>query len=156
MRRNDREITNHDEIIKVIDKCKVCRIAMIDNNKPYIVPLNFGYEYKNNTLTLFFHGAAEGRKIDILKTNNFVCFEADCGHELIESEIACENGYLYESVIGEGIVTFIFTPDEKKQALNMIMKHQCGKTFGFDDKSVENLAVYKIDVTSISGKKCKK
>jgi hypothetical protein len=38
----------------------------------------------------------------------------------------------------------------------MIMKHQCGKFFSFDDNSIKNLAVYKIDVTALSGKKCGK
>ncbi len=156
MRRNDREITDFGEIIKIIDQCKVCRVAMIDNGKPYIVPMNFGYEYKNKILSLFFHSAAEGRKINSLKSNNFVCFEADCGHELVENDVACKNGFLFESVIGEGYVTFILEPEEKKQALNMIMKHQCGKLFGFDDNSVINLAVYKIEVTVLSGKRCGK
>lgn len=156
MRRNDREITDCEEIIKIIDQCKVCRVAMIDNDKPYIVPMNFGYEYKNKTLSLFFHSAEEGRKINILKSNNYVCFEADCNHKLIESEVACNNGYQYESVIGEGHVTFILESDEKKQALNMIMKHQCGKVFNFNDYSIKNLAIYKIEVTVLNGKKCGK
>jgi nitroimidazol reductase NimA-like FMN-containing flavoprotein (pyridoxamine 5'-phosphate oxidase superfamily) len=154
MRRKDREVSSMDEIIKIIDKCKVCRIAMNDGSRPYIVPLNFGYEFENNALTLFFHSAAEGRKIDILKANNFVCFEADCSHALVESDIACRNGFLYESVIGEGRVAFIAEPAEKEHALNAIMKHQCGRTFTFNKSSFENLTVYKIDVTSVSGKKC--
>lgn len=156
MRRNDREITDGEEIIKIIDQCKVCRVAMIDKDKPYIVPMNFGYEYKNKILSLFFHSAEDGRKINILKSNNFVCFEVDCGHELIENDIACKNGFLFESVIGEGYVTFILESEEKKHALNMIMMHQCGKFFSFDDHSIKNLAIYKIEVTVLSGKKCAK
>jgi nitroimidazol reductase NimA-like FMN-containing flavoprotein (pyridoxamine 5'-phosphate oxidase superfamily) len=154
MRRKDREVSDIEDIIKIIDRCKVCRIAMCNGDRPYIVPLNFGYEYKDNRLTLFFHSAAEGRKIDIMKANNFVCFEADCGHILVEHETACRNGFLYESVIGEGRVTFLKEPGQIKNALNAIMKHQCGRTFDLDGNSFHNLAVYKIDVSAVAGKRC--
>lgn len=76
------------------------RLAMVDNDRPYVVPLNYGYTYENGTLTLYFHCAAEGRKIDILKTNSDVCFEMDGEHKLIEGKIDCAYGYSFESVIG--------------------------------------------------------
>ena len=154
MRRKDREITDRSGIIRILERCRVCRIAMVDKGRPYIVPMNFGYEYNDQALTLFFHSAAEGQKIDILKTSGCVCFEADCGHELVESDDACKNGFLYESVIGEGNAVFITENDEKKYALNRIMMHQCGRNFVFKDDSVKNVAVFKINVTAVSGKKC--
>lgn len=40
MRRSDREIKNFDEIIEVIKKCDVCRLAVNDGECPYIVPMN--------------------------------------------------------------------------------------------------------------------
>lgn len=43
MRRKDREIKNFDEIISVLEKCKVLHLAMISDGKPYSVPVNFGY-----------------------------------------------------------------------------------------------------------------
>jgi len=67
MRRKDREVTNLDEIRDIIEKCKVCHLAMVDNGMPYVIPLNFGYIIADNLLTLFFHSAKEGRKINILK-----------------------------------------------------------------------------------------
>lgn len=154
MRRKDREITDRSGIIRILGRCRVCRIAMIDKERPYIVPMNFGYEDKGNALTLFFHSAEEGRKIGLLKTNSCVCFEADCGHELVESDDACKNGFLYESVIGEGNAVFITENGEKKYALNRIMMHQCGRNFVINDDSVKNVAVFKINVTAVSGKKC--
>ena len=42
MRRADREIKEFDEMIQVIEKCDVCRIALNDEEYPYILPLNFG------------------------------------------------------------------------------------------------------------------
>ena len=49
--------------------------AMVDKGLPYVIPLNFGYKIEDNSLVLFFHSAREGRKIDILKEYNAVCFE---------------------------------------------------------------------------------
>lgn len=46
MRRKDREITDIEEIRDIIEKCKVCRLAMQDEEGLYLVPLNFGYEFK--------------------------------------------------------------------------------------------------------------
>jgi len=35
MRRKDKEITDIGEKIEIIKKCKVCRIGLSENNKPY-------------------------------------------------------------------------------------------------------------------------
>lgn len=75
LRRKDREVTETNELIQIIDQCKVCRIGMQDNAGLYIVPMNFGYTYENNQLVLFFHSAKEGRKIQALKENSVVCFD---------------------------------------------------------------------------------
>ena len=56
MRRNDREVTDIQEIRALIDECKVIRLAMINGDKPYVVPLNFGYTYENGAFTFYFHG----------------------------------------------------------------------------------------------------
>ena len=72
MRRKDREVTQKEELIEILDSCKTACIAMIDGDIPYNVPLNYGYEFKGDDLILFFHCAKEGRKIDIIKNNNRV------------------------------------------------------------------------------------
>lgn len=48
MRRRDREITDKQEILEVMRKCDVCRIALHDGDYPYIVPLNFGLQVEND------------------------------------------------------------------------------------------------------------
>ena len=70
MRRSDKEINDPKTILRIIEEAEVCRIALSDGEKPYIVPMNFGY--KDNSLYL--HSASEGEKIDILKSNNNICF----------------------------------------------------------------------------------
>lgn len=77
MRRKDREITDICAILELVSECKVCRLAMTDGGIPYIVPLNYGYEYADGALTFYFHSAKEGRKLEILKKNPAVCLELD-------------------------------------------------------------------------------
>ena len=84
MRRKDKEITDKAEIESIIGSSMVCRLAMTDKNRPYIVPLCFGY--KDNTL--YFHSAGQGKKLDILKKNNLVCFEFDIDYEPIKEDKA--------------------------------------------------------------------
>ena len=152
MRRKDREVTELCDILSILDKCKVCRVAMVDDGMPYIVPLNFGYSCDNGVTVLYFHSAFQGRKIDIMRKNPNVCFEADCSHKLTEGETACDFGYLYESVIGEGTIAFIEDDEEKAAALNRIMLHQTGREFKFKADMMKSVAVYKLIVSSLSGK----
>jgi nitroimidazol reductase NimA-like FMN-containing flavoprotein (pyridoxamine 5'-phosphate oxidase superfamily) len=166
MRRKDREVTGIEDLLEIIRACKVCRLGMTDNGVPYVVPLNFGYEYRDAALTLYFHGAREGKKIDILKkgeaknqgfceTKTQVCFEMDCGHELTSGERACDYGYNYASIIGFGTVEFIEGDDEKISALNLLMKHQTGedRDFAFGEPELKAVAVYRLKADSFTGKR---
>ena len=67
MRRNDREITDLNEIISIINDCKVIHLAMVDDGEPYLLPLNFGYSCESGAFSFFCHSAREGRKLDILR-----------------------------------------------------------------------------------------
>lgn len=152
MRRKDRKVTDKNQLLEIVDCCKVCRIAMQDMDGLYIVPLNFGYEYNDETLTLYFHSAKEGRKISAIAENSGVCFEMDCEHRLIEAEDACGYGYSFKSIIGNGCATMVDEAEEKKKALSLLMLHQTGKEFVFNEKMAESVAVFKVTVTSFTGK----
>ena len=154
MRRKDKEVTDIYNKIIIIGKCKVCRIGLSENNKPYIIPVNFGYDYKNTTLTLYFHSAKEGKKIDIIKNNNNACFEVDCDHRLIEGETACSYNYAYKSVIGFGKIILLEDLNEKIDALNKIVKHQTDKEgiHTFSPDKLKNMNIYKMVVDEFTGK----
>ena len=68
MRRKDRQITDKDIINEILLKSDIARIALFDNEYPYIIPMNYGY--KDNAL--YFHCAPEGKKLDLIKRNNNV------------------------------------------------------------------------------------
>jgi nitroimidazol reductase NimA-like FMN-containing flavoprotein (pyridoxamine 5'-phosphate oxidase superfamily) len=155
MRRKEREITDIHEKLAVIDRCKVCRIGLVDGDRPYIIPLNFGYAFLDNQLTLFFHSAREGKKIDLLHKNPNACFEIDCDHSLLEGGKPCEYGFAFSSVIGFGTIDFISAAEEKTFALNMLMKHQTGKNmqYGYTENELNGVTVYKLTVAEFTGKR---
>lgn len=153
MRRKDREVSDIEEIKSIIEKCKVCHLAMVDKGLPYVVPLSFGYTIDDNSLTLFFHSAKAGRKLDILSENNSVCFEMAYEGELGLFENPCNSGYYFESVHGFGCVEFIEDVNEKCNALTLLMKHQSNQDFVFTEKQANSVCVYKVVSTDFIGKK---
>lgn len=152
MRRRDREITEMEEIINILEKCKTADIAMIDAGRPYVIPLSYGYEVVKNQLILYFHSAREGRKIEILKHNNSVCFSIYKEGNPVYEKIPCNSGYYFLSVIGNGVVEFIEEPAEKQKALSKMFAHQAGREVSFDEKQAETVCVFKVVSTDFTGK----
>lgn len=153
MRRTDREVKEMEDILSIIEKCDVCRLAFFDEEYPYIIPLNFGYSYENEELLLYFHGAKVGKKIDLIAANNKVGFEMDCSHELIEGGEACEYSMAFESVCGNGQVELL-NQDAKIHALNKLMKQYTSKEdFQFNEKALAVTEVFQVNVSSITGKR---
>ena len=148
MRRKEREITEESDIESIIKRSLVCRLGLSDGDKPYIVPLCFGYKNK----ALYFHGASEGRKIDIIKKNQMVCFEFDVDTEIIEAENACHWGMKYLSVIGFGKAVFLEGFDDKQKAIDIIMSQYSDREFQFPDIAIERTAVIKVEIERMTGK----
>ena len=155
MRRKDREVLDEVKIDKFIRNCDCCRIGFYDkeNNEVYIVPLNFGYSHVDNKRVFYFHGAKEGRKIELISKTKKVSFEMDSNHELIVGKMACNYSERYQSVMGIGIISFVEDKEEKAKALNEIMFQSTGeKDWEFPEPMLNSVAVFKIEVTSISAK----
>lgn len=153
MRRQDREITDKNEIIEIMARCDVCRLAFNDGEYPYILPLNFGMEEKNGHIILYFHSALEGYKTELIEKDNRVSFEMDCKHELKYDE---EKGYCtmaYESVIGRGRVEVL--PDEEKaNALRKLMEHyHNSEDTYFNPAAIPRTFIYMLAVEEMTAKR---
>lgn len=128
MRRKDREIFGRENIEPILQECKVCRVAMIAEGKPYVIPLNFGYTWDDTGLTLYFHSGLKGKKIDALRADPHVCFEMDMQGGLTGAgDLACRYSYAFASIVGEGCMQFAQNNDEKRHGFDIIMKHQTGR-----------------------------
>ena len=148
MRKKEKEITDNTELIAIIAKAKVCRLAMVDGDSPYIVPLSFGYADNR----LYFHGATKGKKIDLIKTNPNVCFEFDHLIETVESEKACSWSMKFQSIVGFGKASLLETSESKEDALAIIMAQYSEEQFTFPDKVIQATAVIMVSIESITGK----
>ena len=154
MRRKDREVTDINEIEKILFQSKTCHVAMVNDGVPYVVPLSYGYKILDGKLLeLYFHSAMEGKKIEILKKNNKVCFEMAYEGEPVHSDTPCNSGYYIASVIGYGITIFIDDADKKCEALSIMFKHQTGKEVTFTASHVENICVFKVISSDFTGKR---
>ena len=151
MRRSDREVKDFDGIIRIMEKCDVCRIALNNNGYPYILPLNFGMKVDNNIVELYFHGANEGMKYDLIQNDNRASFEMDCEHRLVTELERGSCTMEYESVIGRGYIE-ILPEEEKYDALCILMKHYHQETFPFNKSVMPHTTVFKLVVENMTGK----
>ena len=154
MRRSDREISDPKEIESIILKADVCRVAMANDNYPYLVTMNFGYA-GGTEKKLYFHCSGEGKKLDMIRKNNYVCFEFDISHRLYKGKIACDFGMSYQSVVGWGMISVVTNNEEKKEGLNTIMEHYSGlRDFNYKPLMLEKTFVLRLVITEMTGKCC--
>lgn len=149
MRRKEKEVTEGAIINGIFATAEVCRIAMVDDGEPYLVPLNYGYREG----TLYIHSAAAGRKIEILRRKNRVCFEIESPGTIVKHPEPCHWGTKARSLVGWGRVEIITDHEEKRRGLDIIMAHY-GKTDQnvFDEKQLRAVVILKISIESVSCK----
>lgn len=154
MRRLDREVKDFKDIVAIMEKCDVCRIALNNDGYPYILPLNFGMRIVEDKIELYFHGAMDGTKYDLIEKDSRASFEMDCEHNLV-TEIkgdSCSCTMEYESVIGQGHIE-ILSDDEKYDALCILMKHYHQEECLFDKAVMPHTKVFKLVVEKVTGKR---
>ena len=154
MRRKDREVAGLEDKLAIIKKCQILRLAMSNDDQPYILPVNFGMEMQGDELLLYIHGATRGKKVDMIKNNPNVCFEMDTEHGLIEAELPQDYSYTYASIIGFGKAELLEDMDQKIHGLKQVMKKITGRDdFVIDEKVARHTMVCKIRVHEFSGKR---
>lgn len=145
-------VTDMNEIVKILDNSKVVHVGMIDGDEPYVVPMNYGYTLEDGKLTLWLHCAKRGRKLDVLRANNKVFFEMECGIQPFDGDIACRYGISYSSIMGRGTAEIVEDVEIKKAALTHLMKTQTGMHFDFEDKMASIVSIIKIDTVEFTAK----
>jgi nitroimidazol reductase NimA-like FMN-containing flavoprotein (pyridoxamine 5'-phosphate oxidase superfamily) len=155
MRRKDREVSEREALLEILASNTVCRLGLAVDNRPYIVPLNFGYTWGGDEpLRLYFHCAREGLKLDMLTQNNLACFEMDSEHKLLPGREPCDQCFAYASIIGWGRVRLLEQAEEKRHALHKLMEHQAGPgTYAFSEADIATVAVLCLEAEEISGKR---
>ncbi len=148
MRRSDREITSRSDIDQVLHAAPVCHLSLCDGDRPYVVPMSYGYDGAR----LYFHCAPEGRKLDVVRRNPNACFAVEIGVDVVARDTACSWGVHFRSVIGTGRLSIVADPEEKRRGLAALMAHYGGPSDGISDDAVRSVCVLRLDVAEVSGK----
>lgn len=157
MRKSLREISGHDDLDHILKACDVCHLGLSDNGQPYVVPLNYGYEWSGSRLTLYFHCADAGRKLEIIRRNNRGCFQMDRAHELRTGQLACQYGMNYECLIGCGLIEILEDPLERIHGLQVLMRHYSGRDdWEYDPHILAATMVLRLEAAEYSGKRLQK
>jgi uncharacterized protein len=157
MRQSRRAILDTGEIARILEQSDVCHLGLADGNQPYVVPLNYGYRLDGSNLTLYFHCAADGRKLDIIKRNNQACFQMDCDHELRLADRACGYSMNYASIIGSGPIERVDDPVERLLGLQLLMRHYSSRDdWAFAPENLARTTILRLQAVDFSGKALKK
>lgn len=149
MRRTDREVVGLTAITDILSRCDVLHLAVNGSGYPYVVPLSFGWKLEGDKVFLYFHGASEGLKHELLAADPRVCVEAEVFHRYLgKGDSATAE---YESVIGFGTAKRVYS-EEAAEGIRLLMEH-CG-FYKYDGTACAvKTAVYKIELDSITGKR---
>lgn len=149
MRKARQEIKDRQILEEILSGAIICRVAMLDGGRPYIIPFNYGY----SDACLFIHSAPEGKKIDLLKQNPEVCFEVEDKMEITKGDKACDWSTRYRSVVGYGEVAILSDGQSKQHGLEVIMaQHGAPELIEFNQKNLDRMVILKLSISSMTGK----
>ncbi|MHA2251683.1 MAG: pyridoxamine 5'-phosphate oxidase family protein [Candidatus Kariarchaeaceae archaeon] len=150
MRRNELASENKKDYEFIMQEAKVGHLGLLDENGfPRIIPLNFaahGYY-------VYFHGALEGEKYDLLLKNPRAAFSVDIPYSFIPSywqtkNYACPASHFFKSVHIRGKAGLVEDIQEKAFALQIIMEKY--QPEGNYQKITQDGAIYKKALQEVS------
>jgi nitroimidazol reductase NimA-like FMN-containing flavoprotein (pyridoxamine 5'-phosphate oxidase superfamily) len=150
MRRADRQVTGFADIADILSRCDTIRLGLHDAPYPYVVPLSFGFEAVDGAIALYFHGAKEGLKHELIAKNPHVCVEGDIFHRYAKTERSITTEF--ESFVGFGKAELVFG-DEAARGLDLLLEH-CGfGGFAYGRETLDVTWVYKIALDEFKAKR---
>ncbi len=156
MRRGERAIESKEGQKAILEHSRVCSLAFSGDEFPYVIPLNYGFSWKDDQEepVLYFHGASEGTKISLMEHDNRVAFCVQNEKEIKILEPACRSTMIYESVCGTGCLFYVTDAQEKGEALTRIMQQYDpkGGPYEFAPEVVERTSVLGLRVKTLTGK----
>ena len=150
VRRRDREVTDPEELRRILRSTRYVTVALCMDQNPYLVSLSHGYDEKHNCL--YFHCASEGKKLVFAKANDRVW-----GQAVKDYGITDECDYAYTSVHFQGRLSIIDDLTEKQHGME-IMIHQLSTTpeaklAKINLEKLTTTTMLRIDITGMTGKR---
>lgn len=117
IRMINRACTDEKQIKQFLEGAQTAFLGLVDQHMPYVIPLN--YVYKDGSF--YFHGANEGRKIDILTTNQNACITISENYGTMVDPIPALTDTAYISVVANGLVEFVTDLNEATAAMQAML-----------------------------------
>ena len=152
MRRKDREVTDFQRILEIVEACDTVRLGLADGDFPYIVPVSFGWEAVDGQLLLYFHGAKAGRRYELLTKRPLCSFEMDCGARLEVLPEKRDATMRYRCVMGRARVELL-EGEEKQRAMDLMMNRWAlTRGFDYDRAALPRTMVARLRVIELTAK----
>lgn len=139
------------EMERLLERMPVGRLAVTTAEGPYAVAVN--YLFREGSI--YFHGALSGRKMEALRADSRVCFLVDEVGPQVMWERGCGISQIYRSVVCFGRAELVESPKEKKEILERMLRKYVPPDYPVSpmkDQNIENTAVVRIVIESMSGK----
>ncbi len=161
MRRVEYDIAEHKDIDQFLSEQATGVLSLTDlKGLPYSVPMNYFYINKK----IILHGALEGRKYDLMQSNNnvhFVIFKeyAFIPFSFFEQKSFCSNSQFFKSVMIAGKAEIIEDNNEKlilfqqiKNHMNKRIRRTKSSNSHIGLEAVNKTAVFIINADSVTAK----
>ena len=154
MHREEVRVSDKEMLKAILNRCHTVVVGLHDEPYPYVVPMNYGYEW-DDKLTFYFHMAIEGHRIELMKKNPKVALSI--------SEFLDRQGYKsyrhethdYRSVTAYGTATII-KPEQEEAFLHgmtvLNVHNNRPPVRRITEEMKTRLFVLKIEVEHVMGK----
>ena len=146
MRKN---VTDNRAVIEdILNRAEVLWLAMVDDQGPHCVPVNFAAAGN----VIYIHSGLKGRKSACLNAGAMLAFSAAVDvRRRPGGDDACDQGFHFRSVMGRGVPRLL-EGDEKIAGLDAITRKHLGRLLPYVDKILPITSVYAIDVEQITAR----
>ncbi len=125
------------------------RLACSDGKQPYIIPVTYAYDG-----TYIYGQTNEGTKLNILRKNPLVCFEVDVITDMRNWQSVVVNGIFEEldEAQVEKARDVLFNRVFSLLTSSTIHSHEHGVTETIDDSNRVKYVMYRIKISSVTGR----
>lgn len=150
-----KDIADWSGKIAILEKCPVVRLALKDEERPYTVPLNFGFQSGEDSLSLYLQISACGRTAELLRKNPMVCFAAEYPLPPVPRHPFRPPFPEYECVVGEGRAAFVEEYGKKLKALGIFMKrYGYNGVLAYNPAAFSRSALVEVKTSLLTGIRC--
>lgn len=132
-----------EEMLQMLKVERVGRIGLNDKPQPYVVPTDFAF----GDGVIYIHSPRVGRKAELARKDNHVCFEVDRYNEDVTE---------YRSIIIRGLISEVKDAEECKKAMRLLAeKARNSGAHVRDNQSpapgMSAISIFKIEIKDMTG-----